>query len=357
MRAALLWIRVQGKSVGCRAVFTDCMMPVERACYRVELAGPAADGGGRPRDRPFAAAPCAIGKASRWENPRSRPARGFTTELHRAPRGDHRPADAWVPLVGGRPPNQTKLNLEELCNLMILRVIAQNLRFRLKCKVAVGWGVTRDTGHDGDEIHERVPRNAPPVFNLGAKAFTRMFHDGRVEPDATQPSGFRSPAAHLLPEGLDNVLAVQAMFPVSSLTEMAGQAGENPIANAAAIGNLAGTGGVWEQLAARLQGVGAYVVMFIAAFDDVRAAGDITYVHAANAIAAFEAEQWRFDNSPFDRYLRGDRKALSPSQRAGMSCSTRKPVARGVTAARSRPTTSSMPLPCPRSAMARVMAS
>ena len=55
-----------------------------------------------------------------------------------------------------------------------------------------------------------------------------------------------------------------------------------------------------------------------AAYDDVNAAEDITYVHAANAIAAFEAESWRFDNSPFDRYLRGDRRALSQSQQAGM---------------------------------------
>ena len=56
-----------------------------------------------------------------------------------------------------------------------------------------GLGVTRDTGAGLDAVHERVPRNAPPVFNLGAREFTRLFHDGRVEPDVSQPSGFRSP--------------------------------------------------------------------------------------------------------------------------------------------------------------------
>jgi cytochrome c peroxidase len=183
---------------------------------------------------------------------------------------------------------------------------------------ADGLGVTRDTGIGLDAIHERVPRNAPQVFNLGAKEFGRMFHDGRVEIDLTQPSGFRSPAGDDLPEGLENVLAVQAMFPVTSATEMAGQLGENSIADAAAAGNLADPGGVWEQLAIRLRGIPDYVNLFIAAFDDVNSAGDITYVHAANAIAAFEAFAWRFDNSPFDRCQRRDYYALSPSARYGM---------------------------------------
>ena len=90
-----------------------------------------------------------------------------------------------------------------------------------------GLGVTRDTGGGSDAIHERVPRNAPPVFMLGATEVTRLFHDGRIEVDAEFPSGFRSPANHRLPEGLENILAVQAMFPVTSGAEMAGQAGES----------------------------------------------------------------------------------------------------------------------------------
>ena len=181
-----------------------------------------------------------------------------------------------------------------------------------------GLGVTRDTGVGVDAVHERVPRNAPPVFNLGAREFTHLFHDGRVQPNASMPNGIESPAGLELPEGLENPLAVQAMFPVTSATEMAGQAGENPIANAAVAGNLAGPGGVWEQLAERLRGINAYVVQFVAVFDDVRAAGDIRFTHAANAIAAFEAANWRADNSPFDRYLRGERRAMSDSAKAGM---------------------------------------
>jgi cytochrome c peroxidase len=180
-----------------------------------------------------------------------------------------------------------------------------------------GLGVTRDTGSGADAIHERVPRNAPPVFNLGAREFTRMFHDGRVEVDASAPGGFRSPAGSSLPPGLDNVLAVQAMFPVTSATEMAGQAGENAQADAAAAGDLPG---VWGELALKLQVIPGYLDLFMDAYPgEIQQASDITYVHAANAIAAFEANAWRFDNSPYDRYLRGDSTAMSTEARQGMN--------------------------------------
>ncbi len=181
-----------------------------------------------------------------------------------------------------------------------------------------GLGVTRDTGIGADAVHERVPRNAPAVFNLGAKEFQRMFHDGRVQINPAMPSGVESPAGTDLPEGLDSPLAVQAMFPVTSGTEMAGQAGENPIADAAAAGDLAGPDGVWAQLADRLRGIDGYVDQFVAVYADIDSADDIQFTHAANAIAAFEAVNWRADNSPFDRFLRGERGAMSMSEMAGM---------------------------------------
>jgi len=181
---------------------------------------------------------------------------------------------------------------------------------------ARGLGVTRDTGWGSDAIIERVPRNAPPLFALGAKSMTALFHDGRVEVDNTQISGFRTPAGDELPLELENVLAAQAMFPVTSPTEMAGQAGENTIADAAVSGNLAGPSGVWEQIAERLRNNPEYVMLFNQAFG--LSQNEITYAHAANAISAFESSAWRADNSPFDRYLRGDKKALSKAAKKGL---------------------------------------
>ena len=178
-----------------------------------------------------------------------------------------------------------------------------------------GLGMARDTGIGADAIVERVPRNAPPVWNLGARSMTFMFHDGRVTADPEEESGFSTPAGGDLPAGLDNVLAAQAMFPVTSGTEMAGQEGENNIADAADSGDLPG---VWEQLAERLRDIPEYVDLFSSAFDGVSEAEDITYVHAANAIAAYEATAFRADNSPFDKYLRNDKRAMSPAAKRGM---------------------------------------
>jgi cytochrome c peroxidase len=182
-----------------------------------------------------------------------------------------------------------------------------------------GLGVTRTAGIRKNAIHERVPRNAPPVFNLGAHEFEVLFHDGRVALNPDYPSGCETPAGDKLPDNLENVLACQAMFPVTSPTEMAGQNNENLIAKAAKKSDLAGRRGVWAILAKRLQRIPEYVSMFKAVFpDEIFTRRDITYAHAANAIAAFEGSTWRADNSPFDRYLRGDLHAMSANAIAGM---------------------------------------
>ena len=181
-----------------------------------------------------------------------------------------------------------------------------------------GVGITRTTGTGADLIVERVPRNAPPVFNLGDASFHTLFHDGRVArvPGSGFPSDCDTPAGMMLPDTLENVLACQAMFPVTSATEMAGQLGENDIANAAAVPNNFEI--IWDLLAQRLQAIPEYVGLFKAAFDDVSVAEDITYAHAANAIAAFEGAQWRCDDSPFDRFVRGNSQAMSKAAVDGM---------------------------------------
>ena len=234
-----------------------------------------------------------------------------------------------------RQPNQAKIELGR--NLMFDKILSGNMNIScgtchhsltdtgdgLSLPVGeggVGLGVTRNVGTDLDQIIERVPRNAPPVFNLGDNSFHTMFHDGRVTTiDAADfPSGCKTPVGQDFPDNLENVLACQAMFPVTSGTEMAGQPGENSIADAAAAGNLAGKQGVWDQLAKRLQDNPVYVDMFINAFDDISKRKDITFGHAANAISAFEGSNWRADNSPFDQYIKGDVDALSRNAEKGM---------------------------------------
>ena len=181
-----------------------------------------------------------------------------------------------------------------------------------------GLGRDRNLGIGPHAIHERVPRNAPPLYNLGAKEFTRLFHDGRVE--RVSGGRFRSPVGRQLPSGLDTSLAVQAMLPVTSLDEMAGQPGENVIADAANSDRFSGSGGVWDLLAKRLQKNPEYVRLFKAAYPGkIRSSNQITFVHAANALAAYEEAAFRTVESPFDQYLRGDRHVMSDVAVKGMN--------------------------------------
>lgn len=180
-----------------------------------------------------------------------------------------------------------------------------------------GLGVTRDTGTDADSIHERVPRNAPHIFNLGSYEFTRMFHDGRVEKSATHSTGYITPAGDSFLSGLETTLAAQAMFPVTSNTEMAGQAGENDIADAAASGDVQE---VWRLLTQRVTAIPEYLALLFNAYPELNEdASKIDFSHIANAIGAYEAVAFRADNSPFDRYVRGDWNAISPNAEMGLT--------------------------------------
>ena len=132
---------------------------------------------------------------------------------------------------------------------------------------------------------QRLPRNAPALFNLGASEFTVMFHDGRVETDPARPSGYRSPLEEALPQGRGSALAAQAMFPVTSPDEMAGHYGENDVSQAVRLGLIAGPGGAWDLLARRVDAIPAYAEAFAAAIPDT-AARPLHFADIAEALGA-----------------------------------------------------------------------
>lgn len=164
-----------------------------------------------------------------------------------------------------------------------------------------GVGLGPDRTLDPDNLpEERVPRNSPALFNLGAEQFVSMFHDGRLEKDESRKAGIRTPLADEMVMGFDGVLAAQAMFPVLSPDEMAGHYQENDVSRAVRMGLLTGEGGAWDIIAQRVRDIDEYVALF----DGLGVPRDeISFVKIANAIAAFIAFEWRADNSPFDQYV------------------------------------------------------
>jgi cytochrome c peroxidase len=111
-----------------------------------------------------------------------------------------------------------------------------------------------------------------------------------------------------------------AMLEVARPLTMRGDPGTNELADAPDRVEL------WRRVMARLVGAGdvpasagiaAYRALFAAAFPEVRDAGDLSFAHAARALAAFIVSAFTALDSPFDRYLAGNPVGLGERQRRG----------------------------------------
>lgn len=164
----------------------------------------------------------------------------------------------------------------------------------------VGVGPDRTPGTGPDQIRKRIPRNAPSLWNLGHNSVDVLFHDGRLSVSDLYGNGFDSPAEEWLPQGLDNILAAQSLFPLTAQFEMAGNIGENEVTGAVhdRIDNA------WPILAKRVRTIPEYGDMFVAAFDRIDTPEQVTIVEIANALAAFQVLEFQSFHSPYDRYLR-----------------------------------------------------
>lgn len=175
-----------------------------------------------------------------------------------------------------------------------------------------GSGVGPDRDHPE---HVRIPRNAPPVFNL--HAMDVMFWDGRVvahgDGTFTTPAGSQLPAADQA-VFTSGIAGVQAMFPVTSPEEMRG-IGDEPDNELGALDADDFTG-IWAGLMDRLLAIEGYQDAFAAAYPGVPTE-DLTFAHAANAIGAFEVTVFQSTGSPWERFLAGDSTALTSQQIVG----------------------------------------
>jgi cytochrome c peroxidase len=118
--------------------------------------------------------------------------------------------------------------------------------------------------------------------------------------------------------------SVLAMFPVTNRIEMRGQASSGNELAALADDDFTG---MWSGLMRRLGTIPEYRALFEAAYPGERFDA-MNFAYAANAIGGFMVEKLTFDNTPWDRFLRGDDNALSARQLQGaqtflsLKCST-----------------------------------
>jgi cytochrome c peroxidase len=152
-----------------------------------------------------------------------------------------------------------------------------------------------------------LARNAPALFNL--HNVPTMFWDGRVqlnlinghiETPAPLPLEFR--------KVLSSALSVQALFPMVNHDEMRGQPGSNEIANAS--NELE----AWQLILERIVSNPNYDQ----ALSEIFPGEKINLGHIAEAIGHFEAQAFFSADTNYDRYLKGDLKAMTEIQKMGM---------------------------------------
>lgn len=178
----------------------------------------------------------------------------------------------------------------------------------LPTSIGVG-GSGLGTSRIGGDSVALIPRNSPDLFNRGAAEWETMFWDARV---AVAAGYFETPAGEGLPTGLDSLLAAQALFPPTSRHEMRGHEGANELADV----QDSDLNGIWKGIMTRVLAIDEYVEMFRAAYPGVDT-DDLNIAHFANAIAAYEIAHFTRLETPFDWFLAGDDKALTPQQLRG----------------------------------------
>ena len=184
------------------------------------------------------------------------------------------------------------------------------------------------------------PRNALDLWNRDNNWVKSMFWDGRVEVLDPVRKTFRSPLGKRLPTGFDNVMAVQALFPLARDDEMLGVSGDRsepnlPDPHGNQVNELAsGTahlkGGerivsvvtlVMERLLGRRSEPNqpwhvAYRTLFHAAYPH-ETIDDFSIVHVGNAISHFEEIAFATRQTPWDAYLKGDQAAIGEPAKRG----------------------------------------
>ena len=158
-----------------------------------------------------------------------------------------------------------------------------------------------------------IPRNAPPLFNMAAMRPSVL---GRPRPSRRARSGTDARRAIRSRQQMARVfefgpISAIGMFPVTNRAEMRGRSG-NELARSMTPTNPA----IWAALMNRLGAIEEYRELFRDAYPGTRFE-DMTFAHAANAIGGFLVDKLTFDNTPWDRFLGGNDRALTSAQLDG----------------------------------------
>ncbi|MCT4640934.1 MAG: hypothetical protein N4A33_01465 [Bacteriovoracaceae bacterium] len=151
-----------------------------------------------------------------------------------------------------------------------------------------------------------TPRSSPHLFNKGHESFVTMFWDGRVLYNSnedfyeTPEEGLNgsSPLFFDIVSKIDNVMAMQALFPIADTLEMRGRKFES-------LSNRQ----VWKKVAQKIKRKAIYKKYINDGFN----IADI-----ANALAYFQKIEFQVNDTRYDDYINGNISALSDKEKRGM---------------------------------------
>lgn len=162
--------------------------------------------------------------------------------------------------------------------------------------------------HAADDRPIAVGERGGLLFRNTLEPFNRTFIDvlfwdgrvGRVDGHVYAPVP--------LPDGIETPLEAQALLPMLDRREMRGQPGDTAAdgrANELAAFDDDDPEGVWAAVMERLLALPGYHDAFFLAYPRVPRE-ELTIVHVARALVAFERHLWELTDTTFDQFLRGE---------------------------------------------------
>jgi len=178
-----------------------------------------------------------------------------------------------------------------------------------------------------------IPRNTLPLYNRGSEDINAFFWDGRVQIGVN--GKYESPLGDLLPKGFDSLLSVACVFPIVEPDEMLGHSSKK-VGAELQYGDLVRIDGVENDYQARALNVFAnlpgrlfstadgaktgaankYQSLMRDAYPDM-ALDDVSISEIGNVLASYIRAAFALDDSSWDRYVQGDKKALTLEQKQG----------------------------------------
>lgn len=162
-----------------------------------------------------------------------------------------------------------------------------------------------------------LARNTLSLWNRGVTGWDTMFWDGRL--GGNLKDGYTSPAGMPTPQEFSNSLAAFSIIPVTPDEEMRGFPGEMDVnGNPNEMADLTNDDFalIWPLVVKRAMAVPYYKQKLLEVFPGVTE-DKVTIVHLGEAIGAFMTDAFTALDAPLDRYLAGDKTALSGAQKRG----------------------------------------